>query len=137
MIELIENTIIEEFKPLQNDWEAKYKHIINIGKSLPTLDNKHKIKENLIKGCQTQVWLHARISDDDKIIYTADSDAAITKGMIALIIRVLSNQLPQDIIQADLKFIDTINLKEQLSPTRSNGLLSMIKQMKEEAQRFL
>lgn len=120
--------IIEEFDFL-TDWMEKYEHIIELGKNLPLIDPQYKTPENIIKGCQSQVWLHAELKDG-KIYFTADSDAIITKGMIALMIRVLSGLTPDEIINADLYFIDKIGLKEHLSPTRSNGLLSMIKQMK-------
>lgn len=120
--------IIEEFEFL-TDWMEKYEHIIELGKNLPLIDPQYKTPENIIKGCQSQVWLHAELKDG-KIYYTADSDAIITKGMIALMIRALSGLTPDEIINADLYFIDKIGLKEHLSPTRSNGLLSMIKQMK-------
>jgi len=120
--------IIEEFE-LLNDWMEKYEHIIELGKSLPLINEQYKTEENIIKGCQSRVWLHAELIDG-KVIYTADSDAIITKGLIALMIRALSGLTPEEIINADLQFIDKIGLKEHLSPTRSNGLLSMIKQMK-------
>lgn len=120
--------IIEEFE-LLTDWMGKYEHIIELGKSLPLIDPKYKTPDNIIKGCQSQVWLHAELKDG-KIFFTADSDAIITKGLIALMIRALSGLKPDEIINADLFFIDKIGLKEHLSPTRSNGLLSMIKQMK-------
>ncbi|MFN4233726.1 MAG: SufE family protein [Bacteroidia bacterium] len=120
--------IIEEFEFL-TDWMEKYEHIIELGKNLPLIDPQYKTPENIIKGCQSQVWLHAELKDG-KIYFTADSDAIITKGLIALMIRALSGLTPDEIINADLYFIDKIGLKEHLSPTRSNGLLSMIKQMK-------
>jgi len=107
----------------------KYEYIIELGKDLPIIEKQHKTEENLIKGCQSRVWLHADLVDG-KIIFTADSDAIITKGIIALMIRVFSNQTPKEITQSDLFFIDKIGLKEHLSPTRSNGLLAMIKQIK-------
>lgn len=120
--------IIAEFEFL-HDWMEKYEHIIELGKSLPLIHPQYKTPEYIIKGCQSQVWLHAELKDG-KIIYTADSDAIITKGLIALMIRALSGLTPDEIINADLFFIDKIGLKEHLSPTRSNGLLSMVKQMK-------
>lgn len=120
--------IIEEFDFLA-DWMEKYEHIIELGKSLPLIEEKYKTDDNIIKGCQSRVWLYAEFVDG-KVIYKADSDAIITKGIIALLIRALSGLTPDEIIAADLKFIDKIGLKEHLSPTRSNGLLSMIKQMK-------
>lgn len=131
-IEAIENEIIEEFEIFGDDWEGKYEHLIELGKSLPKIKEEYKTDDRLIKGCQSRVWLHTE-KQDGKIMYTADSDAIITKGMVALIIRVLSNQSPEDIIKADLNFIYKIGLTEHLSPTRANGLLSMIRQMKLDA----
>lgn len=131
-IEAIENEIIEEFEIFGDDWEGKYEHLIELGKSLPKIKEEYKTDDRLIKGCQSRVWLHTE-KHDGKLIYTADSDAIITKGMVALIIRVLSHQSPTDIIKADLSFINKIGLTEHLSPTRANGLLSMIKQMKLDA----
>jgi cysteine desulfuration protein SufE len=128
----IENEIIEEFELFGDDWEQKYEHLIELGKSLPIISEKNKTDDKLIKGCQSRVWMHSELKDG-KIIFTADSDAIITKGMVALMVRVLSNQKPQDIVNADLSFIDKIGLKEHLSPTRANGLVSMIKQMKMDA----
>ncbi|MES2132626.1 MAG: SufE family protein [Bacteroidota bacterium] len=123
---------MEEFELFGDDWEGKYEHLIELGKNLPKIKEEHKTDDRLIKGCQSKVWLHSE-KTDNKIIYTADSDAIITKGMVALIIRVLSHQSPQDILKADLNFINKIGLTEHLSPTRANGLLSMIKQMKLDA----
>lgn len=128
----IENEIIEEFELFGDDWEGKYEHLIELGKSLPLIKDEYKIDDRIIKGCQSKVWLHSQ-KQDGKIIYTADSDAIITKGMVALMVRVLSNQVPEDIIKADLDFINKIGLTEHLSPTRANGLVSMIKQMKLDA----
>lgn len=128
----IENEIIEEFDLFGDDWEGKYEHLIELGKSLPKIDDAFKTEDRIIKGCQSRVWLHS-LKRDGKMIYTADSDAIITKGMVALMIRVLSNQTPQDVINANLEFINKIGLTEHLSPTRANGLLSMIKQMKLDA----
>jgi len=127
-IEESQNEIIEEFA-LFDEWMDKYEHIIELGKDLPIINEQHKIEENLIKGCQSRVWLHAELTDN-KIIFSADSDAIITKGIIALVIRVFSNQTPKDIAQSNLFFIDQIGLQEHLSPTRSNGLLAMVKQIK-------
>tara|TARA_B110000967_G_scaffold47976_1_gene48681 strand:- start:594 stop:1010 length:417 start_codon:yes stop_codon:yes gene_type:complete len=124
----IENEIIEEFS-MFDDWMEKYEHIIELGKDLPIIDEEHKLEVNLIKGCQSRVWLNAEVKDGE-ISYTADSDAIITKGIIALLVRVLNNQDAKEIVGAKLAFIDEIGLKEHLSPTRSNGLVSMIKQMK-------
>ena len=128
----IEQEIIEEFELLGDDWELKYEHLIELGKSLPLIDEAYKTEEYLIKGCQSRVWLHAERAGDN-IVFKADSDAIITKGMVALMIRVLSHQKPEAILQADMHFIDVIGLKEHLSPTRANGLVSMIKQMKLDA----
>ena len=124
----IEEEILGEFL-IFDDWMEKYEHIIELGKDLPIIDEKYKNEDHIIKGCQSQVWLHAE-NNDGKIQFTAESDAIITKGIISLLIRVFDNQKAEDIIHADLKFIDEIGLKEHLSPTRSNGLLSMIKQIK-------
>lgn len=112
-----------------DDWMQRYEHMIELGKTLPLIEEKYKIDENLIKGCQSKVWVHAEMVDD-KVVFTADSDAIITKGIIAILIRVFSNQHPKDIIDADTEFVDEIGLKEHLSPTRANGLVSMIKQLK-------
>ncbi len=120
--------IVEEFA-LFDEWMDKYEHIIELGKDLPLIDEQYKTDENLIKGCQRKVWLHAELKDG-KIIFTADSDAIITKGIVGLVIKVFSNHTPQEIIDADLFFIDQIGLQEHLSPTRSNGLLSMLKQIR-------
>ena len=127
-IQEIQNEIVEEFA-LFDEWMDKYEHLIELGKELPIIADEHKTEENLIKGCQSRVWLHAELLDD-KIVFTADSDAIITKGIIALMIRVFSNQTPQNIAKSDANFIDKIGLQEHLSPTRSNGLLSMLKQIK-------
>ncbi len=126
--------IIAEFS-IFSDWMDKYEYIISLGKELPMIDATQKKEENLIKGCQSQVWLDAKL-DDNKVIFTADSDAIITKGIIALLIRVVSDQSPVEIIKNELYFIDKIGLKEHLSPTRSNGLVSMVKQMKMYALAF-
>lgn len=133
-IQDIQKDIIDEFEMFE-EWMEKYEHIIELGKTLPLIKEDLKTQEHLIKGCQSQVWLHAEM-ELDKIIYTADSDAIMTKGIIALLIRTFSNQNPNDVIQADTHFIDRIGLKEQLSPTRANGLLSMVKQMKLYALAF-
>ena len=124
----IQTEIVEEFEML-DDWMQKYEYLIDLGKELAPIEEQYKIEDNLIKGCQSRVWLHAE-KQDGQIIYTADSDAIMTKGIIAILIRVLSGQKAADIIHADLSFIDTIGLKEQLSATRANGLVSMIKKMK-------
>lgn len=124
----IQDEIIEEFS-LFSDWMEKYEYIIDLGRQLPLIDEQYKDEEHLIKGCQSRVWLHAGLNGGN-VAFTADSDAVITKGIIALLIRVLSNQPAEEIARADLYFIDRIGLKEHLSPTRSNGLLSMVRQMK-------
>ena len=127
-IEDVQNEIIEEFSMFDN-WEDRYQYMIDLGKTLPLIDPKYKTEDHIIKGCQSKVWVHAEM-ENDKIDFTADSDAIITKGIIAILLRVFSNQHPQDIIDADTDFIDKIGLKEHLSPTRANGLVSMIKQIK-------
>jgi cysteine desulfuration protein SufE len=126
--------IVEEFA-LFDEWMDKYEHIIELGKELPLIDEKYKVEENLIKGCQSKVWLHAELVDG-KINFTADSDAIITKGIVGLIIRVFSGHTPNEINDTELFFIDQIGLQEHLSPTRSNGLLSMLKQIKMYAIAF-
>ncbi len=133
-IEAKEQEIIEEFS-LFDDWMDRYEHIIGLGKVLPLISDELKQDDLLIKGCQSRVWLHANL-EDGKVLFTADSDAIITKGIISLLIRVLSGQTPTEIINTDLTFIDEIGLKEHLSPTRSNGLVSMVKQMKLYALAF-
>lgn len=127
-IKAIQEELIDEFSMFE-DWEERYKYMIELGKTLPLIDDQYKTSDNIIKGCQSRVWVHAAM-DNDKVVFTADSDAIITKGIIAILIRVFSNQLPKDIIAADTDFIDEIGLKEHLSPTRANGLVSMIKQLK-------
>ena len=130
----IQEEIIEDFEMFE-DWMQKYEYLIDLGKELAPIEDKYKTEDNLIKGCQSRVWLHAE-KQDGKIIYTADSDAIMTKGIVAILINVLSGQAPSEIIGADLSFIDTIGLKEQLSATRANGLVSMIKKMKLYALAF-
>jgi len=127
-IQDIQNEIIDEFS-MFDDWMQRYEYMIELGKSLPLISDEHKTDDNIIKGCQSKVWVHA-VMNNDKVIFTADSDAIITKGIIAILIRVFSGQHPKDIIEADTNFIDEIGLKEHLSPTRANGLVSMIKQIK-------
>lgn len=127
-IKEIQEEIVEEFS-LFDDWMQRYEHMIELGKSLPLIAEKYKTDDNLIKGCQSRVWVHAEMKED-RLLFTADSDAIITKGIIAILIRVFSNQPPKDIIAADTGFIDEIGLKEHLSPTRANGLVSMVKQLK-------
>jgi len=120
--------VIEEFS-LFEDWMQRYEHMIDLGKSLPLIAEEYKTEDNIIKGCQSKVWVHAAL-EEDQLVFTADSDAIITKGIIAILIRVFSHQHPKAILEADADFIDKIGLKEHLSPTRANGLVSMIKQIK-------
>jgi len=128
VIKDIQNEIIDEFS-MFDDWMERYEYMIELGKSLPLIEAHYKTDDNTIKGCQSKVWVHADMQDE-KVVFTADSDAIITKGIIAILIRAFSNQHPKDIIEADTTFIDEIGLKEHLSPTRANGLVSMIKQLK-------
>ena len=127
-ISKIQKELVEEFSFFE-DWMQRYEHMIDLGKSLPLIKEKYKTEDNIIKGCQSKVWMHAEL-EETKLIFTADSDAIITKGIIAILIRVFSKQHPDEILNADTKFIDQIGLKEHLSPTRANGLVSMIKQIK-------
>ena len=127
-IEEVERQVIDEFAPLP-DWMDKYEYLIELGKSLPPFDDKNKVEQNLISGCQSRVWLNAQY-ENGRMYYSADSDAIITKGIVSLLVRVFSGQPPQAILAAKLDFIEAIGLKENLSPTRANGLLAMIKQMK-------
>ena len=131
-INKIQDEIIEEFSKL-NDWFDKYEYLIKLGKSLESLDENLKSDENSIIGCQSQVWLIAEMSDE-KIHYLADSDSLITKGIISLLFRVLNDQYPEDIVNADLYFIDKIGLNSNLSPSRVNGLMSILKQIKSSAK---
>lgn len=124
----VQDSIIEEFA-LFDDWMDKYNVLIDLGKELPVFDPKFKVKDFLIDGCQSKVWLHPEF-DEEIITFTADSDAIITRGIVALLIKVLSGRTPEEIISADLYFIEKIGLRQNLSPTRSNGLLSMVRQMK-------
>ena len=124
----IQEEIIDEFSMFE-DWEERYQYMIDLGKDLPLIEEQYKTDDNIIKGCQSKVWVHA-VMDSDRIEFTADSDAIITKGIIAILIRVFSGQHPRDIIESNTNFIDQIGLKEHLSPTRANGLVSMIKQIK-------
>ena len=121
--------VIEEFAFFE-DWMQKYEYIIELGKDLPLIDEKYKTDDKLIIGCQSRVWLHAEKTEDGTVQFTADSDAIITKGIINILISVFNNQKGVDIAQAEMDFIDTIGLKEHLSPTRANGLVSMMKQLK-------
>ena len=127
-IRQIQEEIIDEFS-MFDDWMQRYEYIIDLGKSLPIIDDVFKTENNLIKGCQSKVWLHSEV-ENNTVKYTADSDAILTKGIVALLLRVFSDQHPKDIIEADTSFIDEIGLKEHLSPTRANGLVSMVKQIK-------
>ena len=127
-IKEIQEEIIDEFEMFE-DWMERYEHLIELGKSLPIIDEQYKVDENTIKGCQSKVWLYSDFQNG-KIHYSADSDAILTKGLVALLLRVFTDQTPQDIIAANTKFIDEIGLKEHLSPTRANGLVSMLKQIK-------
>ncbi len=124
----LQDQIIEEFAYFE-DWMEKYEHIIQLGKDLPIIEDKYKKEENLIKGCQSRVWLHAE-QKEGHVFFSADSDAIITKGLVGLMISVLSDQPAREIAEAQIYFIDKIGLRSHLSPTRSNGLLSMLKQMK-------
>lgn len=133
-IKEVQEEIVDEFS-MFDDWDERFQYVIDLGKGLPLIEEKYKTEENTIKGCQSKVWLHGE-KIGDKIVFTADSDAIITKGIIAVLIRAFSNQKPSDILEADTKFIDEIGLKEQLSPTRANGLVSMIKQIKMYALAF-
>lgn len=127
-IKEIQEEIIDEFS-MFDDWMQRYEYIIELGKSLPIIDSKYKLDENLIKGCQSKVWLFSEL-ENERVQFTADSDAILTKGIAALLLRVFSDQKPADILASDTDFIDKIGLKEHLSPTRANGLVSMIKQIK-------
>lgn len=133
-IKEIQDEIVNEFS-LFDDWMDRYEYIIELGKSLPLISEKYKTEDNIIKGCQSKVWVHGELKDD-KIVFTADSDAILTKGIIAILIRTFSNQKASDILDANTDFIDEIGLKEHLSPTRANGLVSMIKQIKMYALAF-
>jgi len=127
-IKEIQEEIIDEFS-MFDDWMERYEYIIDLGKSLPLIDAAYKLDENLIKGCQSKVWLYSELKEDT-LVFTADSDAILTKGIVALLLRVFSDQKASDILAADTNFIDEIGLKEHLSPTRANGLVSMLKQIK-------
>jgi len=133
-IKEIQDEIIDEFS-MFDDWDERYQYVIDLGKSLPLIDDQYKDDDHIVKGCQSKVWLHAR-EKEGKIVFTADSDAIITKGIIAILVRVFSGQNASEILNADMGFIDEIGLKEHLSPTRANGLVSMIKQIKMYALAF-
>ena len=134
MTDIVQNQIIEEFSMFE-DWLDKYDYLISLSEELPVIDAAHKTEQYIIEGCQSRVWVDARL-EDGKVYYSADSDAIITKGIIALLIRVLNGRSPQEIIDTELYFVDAIGLSENLSPTRSNGLLAMIKQMRMYAMAF-
>ena len=127
-IQKLQANLIQDFEMFEN-WMQKYEYLIDLGKDLEPINKQHKTDENLIKGCQSKVWLNAEYTNG-KIIFSADSEAIMTKGIVAMLINVLSNQAPKDIVNANLDFIDRLGLKEQLSVTRANGLASMIKKMK-------
>jgi cysteine desulfuration protein SufE len=133
-IKEIQDEIVDEFSMFE-DWMQRYEYIIELGKSLPIIEEKYKTEDNIIKGCQSKVWVHGE-EQGEKIVFSADSDAILTKGIIAILIRVFSNQKPEAILEANTAFIDEIGLKEHLSPTRANGLVSMIKQIKMYALGF-
>ena len=133
-IKEIQEEIVDEFS-MFDDWDERFQYVIDLGKGLPLIEEEFKTEENTIKGCQSKVWVHAE-QKDGKIVFTADSDAIITKGIIAILVRAFSNHSPKEILEADTKFIDEIGLKDHLSPTRANGLVSMIKQIKMYALAF-
>lgn len=135
-IKEIQEEIVDEFSMFDEDnWDERYQYLIDLGKTLPLIDDRYKTEENTIKGCQSKVWLHADHTDG-KVVFTADSDAILTKGLIAILIRSFSDHAPKEILEADTDFIDEIGLKEHLSPTRANGLVSMVKQIKMYALAF-
>lgn len=131
----VQDEIIAEFEVF-DEWLDKYEYLIELSRELPAIDEKHRTEEYLIKGCQSRVWIDARLDDEGKILFSADSDAIITKGIIALLIRVLNGRTPQQVLDTDLYFIDRIGLRGNLSPTRANGLAAMIKQMRLYALAF-
>lgn len=133
-IKEIQEDIVSELS-MFDDWMERYEYIIELGKTLPIIAEEYQVEENLIKGCQSKVWLHAEM-EEDRVVFTANSDAILTKGIIAILIRVFSGQKAMDILEADMSFVDEIGLKEHLSPTRANGLVSMIKQIKMYALAF-
>lgn len=133
-IQAIQEEIVDEFSMFE-DWMQRYEYMIELGKTLPLIDEKYKTEDNIIKGCQSKVWVHAE-EKEGNIVFTADSDAILTKGIIAILIRAFSNQSAKAILDANTDFIDEIGLKEHLSPTRANGLVSMIKQIKMYALGF-
>lgn len=131
----IQDEIIEEFEGL-TDWMDRYAYIIDLGNTLPAFPEQEKTNTNLIEGCQSRVWITARLDEEGRMVIQADSDALIVKGIVALLMRVLNNQKPADILDADLYFIDRIGLSQHLSPTRSNGLVAMVRQIKNYARAF-
>ena len=133
-IQEIQDEIVDEFS-MFDDWMQRYEYIIDLGKSLPLIDEQFKTEDNIIKGCQSKVWVHAE-QQGEKVVFTADSDAILTKGIIAILIRAFSNQKAADILETNTDFIDKIGLKEHLSPTRANGLVSMVKKIKMYALAF-
>jgi cysteine desulfuration protein SufE len=133
-IQEIQDEIVDEFSMFE-DWMQRYEYIIDLGKSLPLIDEQFKTEDNIIKGCQSKVWVHAE-QQGEKVVFSADSDAILTKGIIAILIRAFSNQKAADILEANTDFIDKIGLKEHLSPTRANGLVSMVKKIKMYALAF-
>ncbi|MFP9097449.1 SufE family protein [Flavobacterium sp. RHBU_24] len=133
-IKEIQDEIVDEFSMFE-EWDERYQYVIDLGKTLPLINEQYKTEDNIIKGCQSKVWLYAE-QQGGNIVFTADSDAILTKGLIAIMIRVFSNQKPEAILEADTGFIDEIGLKEHLSPTRANGLVSMVKQIKMYALAF-
>lgn len=133
-IQEIQDEIVDEFSMFE-DWIQRYEYIIDLGKSLPLIDEQFKTEDNIIKGCQSKVWVHAE-QQGEKVVFTSDSDAILTKGIIAILIRAFSNQKAADILEANTDFIDKIGLKEHLSPTRANGLVSMVKKIKMYALAF-
>lgn len=133
-IQEIQDEIVDEFSMFE-DWMQRYEYIIDLGKSMPLIDEQFKTEDNIIKGCQSKVWVHAE-QQGEKVVFTSDSDAILTKGIIAILIRAFSNQKAADILEANTDFIDKIGLKEHLSPTRANGLVSMVKKIKMYALAF-
>lgn len=133
-IQEIQDEIVDEFSMFE-DWMQRYEYIIDLGKSMPLIDEQFKTEDNIIKGCQSKVWVHAE-QQGEKVVFTSDSDAILTKGIIAILIRAFSNQKAADILEANTDFIDKIGLKEHLSPTRANGLVSMVKKIKMYALGF-
>lgn len=134
-IQEVQEEIVNDFSAFE-EWMDKYEYIIELGKSLPIIDSSEKVDSNLIKGCQSRVWVHTSFKEG-KLYFTADSDAIITKGIISLLIKVYNGRTPSEILSSDLSFIDRIGLKENLTPTRTNGLLSMIEQIRTEASKHL